>query len=252
MQEGIRFRAFRRAHILARLLIDEKGEFSQAGLGQCIHLLETEGYLFYADGLNDASLTEHMLATLKKLRDDSGLIKQLKRFQKPLCHTWAEDLVRHSLGIYQANGLTEAHIRIAVLSALLTPLRQNVGSCFATAPAIFIQRQEPENLMDDLYQLLTLGKLKRVFDGVEYVVPLSPSTGIGDLRRPLIYRDDQSQVWLSPGLMRACEAAGLIQEGLSWEEKGEKLKELIGWELQGKNRGLSSSFSTKPFWSLMA
>ncbi len=242
LQESIRFRALRRSRILAALLIDEKGELSQSVLSQLIDLFEKEGYIFYADGQNDASLTEHMLRVLKELRNNAELVKKLKRFQRPLCHGWAEDLVRQSLGLYQPSGLTDVQIRVAVLSALLCPLRQSVGSCFATAPAILIQRQQPENLIEDLYQLLSLGKLKRIFGGVEYAVPLSPSSGIGDLGKSLVHRDDQSQVWLSPGLMQACETAGILQGGLSWEQKGEKLKELIAWELQGERQATVEDF----------
>ena len=185
LQESSRFRGFRRAQIIACSLIDEKGEFQQTILHQWIELLEAEGYLIYPDGFNDGDLTDHYLAILKKLRDETALIKALRRFQKPLCNGWAEELVRHSLGIYQTTVLTEAHIRIAALSALLVPLRQSVGSCFATAPAIFIQREQPLNLLEDLIQLLNTGKLKRIFSGVEYSVPLSPSTGVGDLRKPI-------------------------------------------------------------------
>ncbi|MBX3718334.1 MAG: hypothetical protein KF898_01645 [Parachlamydiales bacterium] len=242
LQESIRVRGLQRARIIAASLIDEKGEFLQTALTQWIDLFEKEGYLFYADGFNDSCLTEHTLAILKKLRDDGSLVQLLKRFQKPLCSSWAEEIVRQSLGLYQHNGLTDAQIRIAVLSALLTPLRQNVGSCFATAPAIFIQREQPQNLLEDLHQLLTLGKLKRIFGGVEYSVPISPSTGIGDLRRPVASPHSLSKPWLSPGLMLACTISGLIQEGLNWEKKAEKLKELLDWELKGEKSATVEQF----------
>ncbi len=233
IQDSFRFRGLRRAQIIASLLIDEKGEFNPSALAQLIDLFESEGYLIYADGLNDSLLTEHMLQTLKKLQGDEALVKKLRRFQRPLCNGWAEELVRQSLGVYQPNGMTDAHVRIAVLSALLTPLRQNVGSCFATAPAILIQREQTGNLIDDLYQLLSIGKLKRVFGGIEYAVPLSPSTGIGDLRKSLAVQDDKARVSLSPGLMAACEVAGLIPHELPWEQKAEKLKALLDMQMRG-------------------
>ncbi len=242
LQNSICFRGVRRAQIIAFSLIDEKGGVQQNLLSQWIDLFETEGYLFYADGFNDSCLTEHMLLILKKLRDDPLLIPLLKRFHKPLCSSWAEELVRQSLGMYFSNSLTDAHIRIAALSALLTPLRQNVGSCFATAPAIFIQSEQPESLLKDLLELLIFGKLKRIFGGVEYSVPLSPSTGIGDLRRPILTSNSMEKVWLSPGLMNACAVSGLIQEELNWEQKAEKLKELLTWELKVKNNATVEQF----------
>jgi hypothetical protein len=235
LQDSLRFRGLRRAQIIASSLIDEKGDFQQAILQQWIELLETEGYIVYAEGENEGSLTDHYLAILRKLRDDIALLNSLKRFQKPLCHGWAEELVRQSLGIYQPITLTDAQIRTAVLSALLAPLRQNVGSCFATAPAILIQREQPLQLLDDLHQLLYTGKLKRVFGGVEYSVPLSPSTGVGDLRKLISGDERMGKAWLSPALLNACSLAGLIENTWSWEKKGEALSELIQRTLKEKS-----------------
>lgn len=242
LQDSFRFRALRRAQIVASSLIDQKAELSLVAVNQWIELLEKEGYLFYADGLNDADLTNYLLMQLKSLKNSPELIKKLKRFQMPLSSSWADELIRQSLGFYHSNSLTDAHLRIAVLSAYLTPLRQNVGSCFATAPAILIQRQQPENFFDDLFQLLATGKLTRIFSGIEYAVPLSPSTGIGDLRRQLIDPEGRYQPWLSPGLMQACCIAGLIDEKLTWAKRSEKLQELLEWELKGEKSSTVEQF----------
>ena len=82
--------------------------------------------------------------------------------------------------------MTDSHARKAVLSALLSSLRQNVGSCFATAPAILIQQDQPANFLGDMGQLLGTGRILRVYEGAEYAAPLSLSWGVGDLFRPMM------------------------------------------------------------------
>ncbi len=122
-------------------LMDEKGEVNQDFLEKVIVAFEQEGFLFYPQGFNDGMIQEHILGFLKILKQDETL-KSLKRFQKPLCHKWAEKLIFETLGIPASTPLTDSLIKSAVLCACLTPLRQNVGSCFATAPAIMIQKEQ--------------------------------------------------------------------------------------------------------------
>ncbi len=221
IQDGIRMRALRRARIIARALIDEKGDLDSTALNAWIALLQKEGYVFYPEGMSDSSLTEHMLSVLLSVRDSKEIGKRLRRFQLPLLSSWSEELIFQSLGVKKTLALSD--LRIAILTACLFPLRQNVGSCFATAPAILIQSEQLKALLDDFYQLLFTGKLKRTFGGVEYAVPLSLSTGAGDLYRTI----NGVQVWLSPGLILGFESIGLIPSDLSWEKKGERMKELF-------------------------
>jgi hypothetical protein len=201
LQDSWRFRALSRARRLSLSLVGEKGEIKKELLEHFINLFEQEGYLFYPTGLNDGALVEHILPTLRFLHSEEAL-KSLKRFQGPLFSKWAERLVFETLGIPASSSPTDAQIRAAVLCACLTPLRQNVGSCFATAPAILIQSETPALLLEDLYQLLTTGKLKRIFGGVEYSVPLSPNPGVGDLKRNIL----PLKPTLSPGAVAALEA----------------------------------------------
>lgn len=177
-------RALSRARSIALALIDERGEVKQDVLKKLISDLETEGYIFYPEGYSDGTITEHILSVLRLL-DRDEILKSIKRFQNPLCHKWAEKVVSETLGLPSAP-LTDGNIRAAVLCAALTPLRQNVGSCFATAPAILIQREQTSLFLDDLYQLLSTGKLKRTFGGVEYAVPLSPNAGLGKADNALL------------------------------------------------------------------
>ena len=81
-------------------------------------------------------------------------------------------------------------IALMVLSAWLMQVRQSVGSCFATAPAILIHRTQPERFLSDMIQMVQKGAIKRVVDGTEHVVPLSTSTGSGDLSRRLSLQNE--------------------------------------------------------------
>lgn len=227
IQDSMRYRALHRARQMANRLIDDKGELDQNSLERLVQELRDNGYAFYPEGPSDAALTEHALHFLSRLSQDEQLIKTFKRFQKPLCHTWAERLILNTLGLYQTSELQTAHVRRAVLCACLTPLRQSVGSCFASAPAILIQREQIETFLDDLYELLSTGKLKRIYGGKEYAVPLSPNTGAGDLRKNLFLLDPKAMPWVSPGLMSACEVLGVIPAQIPDSKKADILKEYI-------------------------
>ncbi|QVL57743.1 MAG: hypothetical protein KFB93_01320 [Simkaniaceae bacterium] len=101
----------------------------------------------------------------------------LSRFKLPVANGYIEMLIRRTLNLPDKQKLEHSHLKEAVVSALLFPLRQVIGSCFATAPAIYIQNEKPERLLLDLYDLMMMGKMKRTFGGEEYVVPISPKWG---------------------------------------------------------------------------
>lgn len=235
VQESLPFRALSRARLLSLALIDGKGEIDRNLLKKTRSLLEKEGILFCPGGYNDGQIHAHFLTVLKALDSDAAALS-LKKFQGPLCHKWAESLIFQTLGIPAAGSPTDAQIRAAVVCACLTPLRQNVGSCFATAPAILIQRSQLPLFLDDLYQLLSTGKLKRTFGGIEYALPLSPSTGIADLKKNLLSRSDKFRPGFCPGLIAALETAEQIDPSLSLEEKGKAAESLIEQLASGKKK----------------
>ncbi len=221
VQESFGFRALSRARVVSLALLDEKGEVKKDVLQSFISFFEKEGYLFYPLGYQDGLLTERFLDVLRAFTQ-SDLLKSLKRFQKPLVHRWAEKLIFETLGIPSSGTPSDGQIRAAVLCACLTPLRQSVGSCFATAPAMLIQNDNLPLLLDDFYQLLATGKLKRTFGGVEYSIPLSPSTGIGDLKKKLTETGGYC-----PGVIAALESADIIDSQFSYEEKAQAAQSLI-------------------------
>ena len=236
IQDSFRFRALNRARAIAHYLIDDESRLDKERLALLLNHLRKEGYLFYPNAPNDSMIQEHMIRFLSQLEEDTNLQKALKRFQQPLCHKWAERIVLDSLKMYDTPVLKDAFIQRAVLSACLTPLRQSVGSCFASAPAILIQREQYETFLDDLYQLLKKGKLQRTFDGKEYSAPLCPNYGVGDLRKNLLLPDSKAMSWYCPGLIAACENIGIIPPSLSYSEKVQILKEHLFRLKEGKQR----------------
>ncbi|MCB1115606.1 MAG: hypothetical protein KDK71_03960 [Chlamydiia bacterium] len=125
------------------------------------------------------------LKNLLYLRSKEGKTL-LSRFKFPVASGYVEMLIRRTLRLPDQEKLTDDHLKIAVVSSLIYPLRQVIGSCFATAPAIYIQNQLPERLLLDLYDLMMMGRIKRTFGGEEYVVPISPKWGGRENDHPLL------------------------------------------------------------------
>ena len=61
--------------------------------------------------------------------------------------------------------------------ALLVPIRQTIGSCFATAFLIHLQKADLLTLANDLLKTSLRGVLSRVIDQKEVRIPLCPKTG---------------------------------------------------------------------------
>lgn len=110
----------------------------------------------------------------------------IKRFKLPLANRYIESLIQASLALPKTEKIENHHLQESVISALLCPLRQVVGSCFATAPAIFIQTEKPGRLLLDLYDLMMMGRMKRTFGGEEFIVPISPKWGGRESDHPLL------------------------------------------------------------------
>lgn len=111
---------------------------------------------------------------------------KLRQLSLPLANSWVEELVCRSLGYPPGVKLTKRDVSRAFLLALMIPLRQTVGSCFATAPLIVVQKEQLPFLLEDLYNLMTRGFLKRVIEGEEYRVPISIKLGEIGNQSPLL------------------------------------------------------------------
>lgn len=227
IQDSCSIRNVLRTRRLAELLIDEKGDFHAALIPQAIAHLKANLYSLGPDRQHDSRRQEYILRTLELLQTSKDVVRLIKNITKPHAHRHAEQIIRETLDLAPNAPVTDAHARRAALSALFCYLRQNVGSCFATAPAILVHNQMPEQFLTDINELLNTGRLKRTFGGVEYTVPLSISWGAGDLKRMLAISAnelDRCEICLSPGLMAALEAIGLIEKKLPLKQRAQQLK----------------------------
>lgn len=206
--------SWRTAHLareLAFCLLDEKGEFKRRTLLKAIRLLEENLHSLVPTHHQDSSARMHVLKILNLFSKDHEMLTALNRITRPENHQGALNLIRETLFLHEGAKITDGEARKAVLSALLASLRQNVGSCFATAPAIMIQQDQPLQFLSDMGQLLGTGRLKRVFEGTEYAVPLSIDWGIGDLYRPIPFAALDKMMG-SPGMRAAFEATGITNK----------------------------------------
>lgn len=212
LQLSFSFRALFRARQLANLLIDEEGGLEQKNLQNTISFLENKGFICYPRGYSDSVITEHQIVILKQFTSEK-MVKLLYRFSPPVCHKTAEFILFDTLGI-PVSQLNASVMRRAVLCASLTPLRQNIGSCFATAPGILIQKEQLALFLIDLYQLLSTGQLKRVSSGNEYVVAMCTTYANIYSKQNL-----HERALLSPGILQALKVCGAINQNLSLSEQ---------------------------------
>ncbi len=218
---------------LASYLINEEGELDEARLDKAIFYLKERPYVVAPRRENDSLLTFHFIKILSVFKEERELVQTLKKFRLPLCHKKAEEIIKIC---QKRREISNSDLRRAVLSACLTPLRQNLGSCFATAPAILIQKNQLLNLLKDLSDLLHTGKLTRVISGKEYVVPMNLSFGTTDLIKPIGTVDILSMSY-NPGLIFALTQAGLLSEEDPFQINQQKCLDLLGdiWEKNPQN-----------------
>lgn len=197
-QDAFHFRACYLGWKVASLLIDSSGELRTETLSQLTNALRLYPFSLGPKRESDALLYQHILSCLEKISENWP---QIRKFSMPLCHKWAEKIIKDTLWPDDVRSLQDAHIRRAVFTAWFTYLRQSIGSCFATAPAILLQKR-PEAFLHDLYELLTTGQLKRVVNGQEFAAPMCLSTGSGELDRPILEKEAFA---LNPSLFAALE-----------------------------------------------
>jgi hypothetical protein len=212
---------------LSILLIDEAGHLRSDRLGRAIDWLIQRLYSLGSERHVDAIGQIHLVGALARLNQDPSVWKEIQRISAPVQNWVAEDLIRASLDLPPKEKVTDSSARRAALAAWLTHLRQNVGSCFATAPAILIHGEQPLQLITDLRELILTGQLTRVIAGVEHKVPLGRSWGMGDLRAPLRLVERLDQVAHSPGLMRAFLSCGFVDAEADGPEKVVQLRSLL-------------------------
>lgn len=231
IQESSSVRNVLRTRKLAQLIIDDRGEINFSILQEAIVYLKMHLYSLGPQRQHDGKRQEHILKVLQIIETHKDINRLLKKFTKPWANKWAEELIRQTLQLPSKTIITDAHARQAALSAWLCYLRQNVGSCFATAPAEIVHDEQPELFLQDLLDLIATGRLKRTYGGIENSVPLSASWGSGDLKKPLFIKistkDIFPKIWHSPGLIAAFEAVGILSTEAHLKQKIQQIEKWI-------------------------
>lgn len=231
IQDGSAFRALNRVRKLVNWLVDDKGELNTAAVSQTIEVLKSSLYSLGPDRQFDAKHQKNLLFALIQLQENKEMQILLKKVTAPYMNRYAEQLIRETLKLPVNRRINDPETKRAFLTVWFCLLRQSVGSCFATAPAMLVHDQQPAQLFKDLIEILGTGRLKRIFGGIEYSVPLVSSWGAGDLRRPIILSSGEgtapAEPWSSPGIVEALVAADLISEKLALKDRLIQAKSLL-------------------------
>lgn len=231
LQESALIRGTLRARRLAFLLFNEEGKLDADKIDEAIEALEASSYFLGRNRDEDSLRQRHMLDALQALKNTPSLRNLIDRLSRPERNLILERVLRETLDYGEHHLVTDRDTRVAVLSAWLTYLRQSVGSCFATAPAILIQSEQPEAMLADFKELIDTGRIKRVVHGEEIYAPMSASWGVGDFRKPIVFESGNYEKFkkagLSPGLLAALEATGLIDTSLPLKERVDRVIELV-------------------------
>ena len=211
----------RRARELAALLVSDSGELLVPTIRLAKDILQNRPFTIVYGAEERRPRDERLLKALTFLAESSEAQRLIKKISRPLTNRLAEMAVRDTLLLPDSQTVTDAHVRRAVVAALLTTLRQSLGSCFATAPAIMVHDEQPLVFLRDIDELMGTAKLKRTVAGNEYSVPMSASWGQGDLKKPIPLTCPllaSPPVWRSAPLLRVLQALGIISSNGSREE----------------------------------
>lgn len=162
--------------------------------------------------LANTPLRQHMVSQLRHLQTDERLRAMIDTIGAPTDPNGpVARTLRATLGLAAGEVVTEAHARQAVLSALLTPLRQgSVGSCFATAMAIRMQKRMPIELVRDFQQLIENGRLNMALPGAEDIhIPMNTLAGTKVLFKKIALSRAQRDLTNDTGLRAGLRAGGV-------------------------------------------
>lgn len=217
------------ARRLGLALVDAQGAISVDVLeGELAALSRDQHSLIPGRGYEGARRA-HRKRVLELLQERGPLFQKVFHAAHPWNHPIAEQVIRDTLDLPKGSRVGDCETRSALLTAWMAYLRQGVGSCFATAPAIMIQQEQPERLLDDLLEIISSGSISRVIQGHVSSVPMSYSWGNGELRKGIVLSSSENgispEVWYSPALHAVLD---VLEIGPSnHHERCEFLKEIV-------------------------
>jgi hypothetical protein len=203
----------RKARELALILVNDTGELVMPRVRLAKELLESRPFALSYGGEEQRKRDRRFLKALTFLCESVEAQRLIKKMSRPLTNRLAENAIRDTLLLPENQVVTDTHVRRAVVAALLTTLRQSLGSCFATAPSIIVHEDQPLLFLKDLDELMGTAKLRRTVAGNEYSVPMSASWGQGDLKKSLVITSPLSAsppIWRSSPLLRVLQTLGIV------------------------------------------
>jgi hypothetical protein len=225
VQEPATIWSLRLCLALAQDLITEKGLLDLEKVEKAREFFKKNNIPLFYEGSSLAYRLLHIKRVLTWLSQESiqEIFEKITIGRNNLALGHVIKLTAQAAGIFSKESLwlSDRWVRVCVLSAWLHYLRQVVGSCFATAPAILVQQHQPEVFLKDMRQILENGYLKRTFDGKEMQVPAADDPGMGDLRKPFVL---ESSMIHAPGLLWS------LQKVLDKEDINSK----ASWQLREK------------------
>ena len=210
------------ARYAASKIIDEKGHIDETYLKEIRSFLRQTTFPLGTGAEENARRRKKMLSSVEFLLDNQAARMLIQRLGRPYGNKAAEEAIRQTLLLPYDCMITEVETRRAVVTALLGTLRQTLGSCFATAPAILVHEQQTLVFLENIEEMLATSRLKKTVSGQEFQVPESLNWGEGDLRRKIAVSVRKESVtqpfWRSLTLQQALLSVGLI-ETLSEDEE---------------------------------
>ena len=143
IQESCVVRNVLKTRAIATLLINDAGDFQTELLPVFIDAMKAYLYSISPGRNYDTIRDSHILEVLELLAKDKELSRLLRLMTRPVSNRLAEQIIRDTLLVPPHVAISDVHVRRACLAAWLCTLRQSLGSCFATAPAIMIQQEMP-------------------------------------------------------------------------------------------------------------
>lgn len=226
--DGSTIRNLEKVRKIANFLIeDPQGILNEKRLDELIDLFEKWRYFLTPFHENETPIHDHILNNLHFLKKSSEAKAIIKYLSRPLNNELALLLIKETMNLQNGVNISDNDVKRAVIASLLCYFRQSVGSCFATAPAIIIQSEQPLLFLQDMKELIDTASLKRVVDGVQYVVPISPSSGHSTFKKPFFVTDPINPLTESSAFLIALEGAKIIDPEDGIENKKSIVKKLL-------------------------
>ena len=174
-----------------------------------------------ADSLLGPELKQFLKGQLKHLETSTGLRECLESIGAPALESEVvQTQIRSTLKTHDLKPVSSTQARTAVLSTLMTPLRQGeVGSCFVTSAGIAQQADHPIRMVNSLKSMIERGWIETsVASRWERI---QPHPGLGASSLPL-RSDSKGQLFVAKeGVVGA-----LVELGLSADQAAQKVKVL--------------------------